>query len=354
MGRLAMRLLTATVLGTVCCLSANAAEAQQAPASAPPASGATRTTATPAATATGAPAATDNVESARVHYERGLQLFNEENYDAALFEFERAYELAPSYKILYNMGRIQRQQNNYAAAMRSYQRYLKEGGANVPADRRAEIDKEIAVLKPRVAEVSVKVNVDGAYVYADDIPVCTATIETSCIGTSPLQTPIVLNGGRHKITASKQGYTTATALVSVVGSDAVEVKIDLVDLSRPAAERANPWTAPTVIGWTVTGATLVTAGIFGVLSLKAKDDQKTKLTQPNVTTDELNSARDKTQTLSGVTDALFISTLVFAGVSTYFTFRMVGVNRKNAVGKETAGALDLHVAPTGMTAVGTF
>ena len=354
MGRLAMRLLTATVLGTVCCLSANPAEAQQAPAPPPPATAATPTTATPAGPTTGAPTAADNVESARVHYERGLQLFNEENYDAALFEFERAYELAPSYKILYNMGRIQRQQNNYAAAMRSYQRYLKEGGVNVPADRRAEIDKEIAILKPRVAEVTVKVNVDGAYVYADDIPVCTATIETSCIGTSPLQTPVVLNGGRHKITASKQGYTTATALVSVVGSDAVEVKVDLVDLSRPAVERANPWITPTVIGWTVTGATLVTAGVFGVLSLKAKSDQKSKLADPTSTADVLTSARDKTQKLSGVTDALLISTLVFAGVSTYFTFRMVGDKRKSAAGQETARALDLHVAPTGVAAFGTF
>ena len=348
MGRLRMRLVATTLLATVCCLSANGAEAQQTPV---PAAGAAPT---PAAPTTGAPTATDNVESARVHYERGLQLFNEENYDAALFEFERAYELAPSYKILYNMGRIQRQQNNYAAAMRSYQRYLREGGASVPTDRRAEIDKEISVLKPRVAEVTVKVNIEGAYVYADDIPVCTATIETSCVGTSPLLTPLVLNGGRHKITASKQGYAIATALVSVVGSDAVEVKLELVDLSRPAAERANPWTPPTVIGWTVTGATLVTAGIFGVLSLKAKDDQKTKLAQPNATTDGLNSARDKTQTLAGVTDALFISTLVFAGVSTYFTFRMAAASRKNAAGKETLGALELHVAPTGMAAFGTF
>src|SRR5690606_12331487 len=102
----------------------------------------------------------------------------------------------------YNMGRIQRQQNNYAAAMRSFTRYLREGGDNIPAERRQEVEAELAILKPRVASVSVTVNIDGADVYADDVPVCTATIESSCVGKSPLEAPIILNPGRHKITAS--------------------------------------------------------------------------------------------------------------------------------------------------------
>jgi len=310
----------------------------------------------PAAPASSAPSAEpkEPVERARVHYERGLQLFNEENYDAALFEFERAFELAPSYKILYNMGRIQRQQNNYAAAMRSYERYLREGGTAVPADRRKEVEGELAILKPRVALVTVKVNVDGADVYSDDIPVCTATIESSCVGKSPLLSPIIVNGGRHKITATKQGYAPATSLVSVVGSDTIEVKLDLVSYDRPAAPAANPWTVPTIIGWTATGAALITTGIFGVLALNAKDKQEAKLTDPTATQDDLKSARDKTQTLSGVTDALGITTIVFAGVSTYFTVRMVGAKHKEGDKPSTAATADLKVSPTGFTAVGTF
>lgn len=295
---------------------ASASAFAQAPAGAPAAPAAPA-----AAPAAAPPADADPVERARLHYERGLQLFNEENYDAALFEFDRAYELAPSYKILYNMGRIQRQQNNYAAALRSYARYLREGGAGVPADRRTEVEREIAVLQPRVAAVTVKVNVDGADVYADDIPVCTATIESACVGKSPLSTPIIVNGGRHKITATKKGYAPATSLVSVVGSDKIEVKLDLVSYAQPIAKPTNPWKVPAIIGWSVTGAGLITAAVTGVLATQASSDQEDLTAKFGVTRAELDDAKDKTTTLGNVTDGFLIGSAVTAAVSTYLTYR---------------------------------
>lgn len=260
---------------------------------------------------------TDPVERARVHYERGIQLFNEENYDAALFEFERAYELAPSYKILYNMGRIQRQQNNYAAAMRSYSRYLREGGAGVPAERRAEVEAEMAVLKPRVASVKVTVNVDGADVYADDIPVCTATIESACVGKSPLQAPIIVNGGRHKITATKPGYAPATALVSVVGSDAIDVKLDLVNYAQAAAPpRRVPWG-----GWVATGVLAVGAGVFGFMTLSQSSKLEDERAKGNADPDALDSRSSRTTAFGLVADGLAVSAVVVGAISLYYTIK---------------------------------
>jgi hypothetical protein len=338
MARCGSRLLTTALVGVVA-LASSSAFAQAPPAATPPA--ATPPAATPpAGTAPNAskPDSADPVERARLHYERGLQLFNEENFDAALFEFERAYELAPSYKILYNMGRIQRQQNNYAAAMRSYARYLREGGAGVPADRRTEVEGELAVLKPRVAAVTVKVNVDGADVYADDIPVCTATIESSCIGKSPLEAPILVNGGRHKITATKQGYAPATSLVSVVGSDAIDVKLDLVSYDRPAAPPTNPWKLPMLIGWGVTGAGVVTAIVTGVLANKASSDESAATDRLGVTRAELDDAKHKTRTLATVSDAFFIGSAVTAGVSTYLTIRALRWKGESSSVKLEVGA----------------
>ncbi len=309
--RLRSRVLAGAALTGLVALTATPSFAQAPPAAKPAAA--------PAAPA--ASASSDPVERARIHYERGLQLFNEENYDAALFEFDRAYELAPSYKILYNMGRIQRQQNNYAAAMRSYARYLREGGANVPSDRKAEVEREIAVLKPRVALLTVTVNVDAADVYADDIPVCTATIESSCVGKSPLAAPIIVNGGRHKITATKKGYAPATALVSVVGTDAIDVKLELVSYDRPAVAATNPWKLPAIIGWGVTGAGLITAGVTGFLTAKAADDQDAANARFGATRQELDDAKDKRQTLGTVTDAFLIGSAVTAGISTYLTIK---------------------------------
>jgi hypothetical protein len=299
------------------------------------------------------PEAGDVVERARVHYERGLQLFNEENYDAALFEFERAYELAPSYKILYNMGRIQRQQNNYAAAIRSYARYLREGGAGVPADRRAEVEAEIGVLKPRVAAVKVTVNVDGADVYADDIPVCSATIESSCVGKSPLQAPIIVNGGRHKITATKPGYAPATALVSVVGSDAIDVKLDLAIYAQPAAPpRRVPWG-----GWIATGVLAAGAGAFGYLALSQSSKLESDLTQPNADPDALDSRSSRTKTFGLVADGLAISAVVVGAISLYYTIKWGKEQPSDSRPKAAAGlkpAKSFTVTPSFTGAAFTF
>lgn len=288
----------------------------------------------------------DPVERARVHYDRGLQLFNEDNYDAALFEFDRAYELAPSYKILYNTGRIQRQQNNYAAAMRSYERYLREGGAGVPAERRTEVERELTVLRPRVASVNVNVNVDGADVYADDIPVCTATIESACVGKSPLQAPIVVNGGRHKITATKQGYAPATALVSVVGSDKLDVKLILVPYAQPvAAPRRVPWG-----GWAATGVLAVSAGVFGYLSLSQSSKLEDARAQPNADPDALDSRASRTRTFGLVADGLAIGAVLVGAVSLYYTIKW----GKEAKDEPTPVAKAFEVRPTMNGAAFTF
>jgi len=324
--------------------AASPAFAQTAPATTPAPADAPKTD----APKTDAPKAdaSDPVERARVHYERGLQLFNEENYDAALFEFERAYELAPSYKILYNMGRIQRQQHNYAAAMRSYARYLQEGAAAVPADRKAEVEGEIAILKPRIALLTVKVNVDGADVYADDIPVCTATIESSCVGKSPLVAPILVNGGRHKITATKKGYAPASTLVSVVGSDTLDVKLDLVSYDRPPEKKSNPWVVPTIIGWSVTGLAIVAGSVTGVLANNARSDQRDAVARFGATRDELDAAKSKTNDLGTATDAIFIGAGVAAVLSTYLTIRAVGWKGQSAEANVQVGASGVRLGGT--------
>src|SRR4026208_2260108 len=45
-------------------------------------------------------------DEARARYERGLKLYSDGAYDAARSEFERAYAIAPTYKVLYNIGLV--------------------------------------------------------------------------------------------------------------------------------------------------------------------------------------------------------------------------------------------------------
>jgi len=288
---------------------------------------------------TGAAAAaepSEKVKEATTRFERGLALYDDGDFDAALVEFNRAYSLSPTYKILYNIGKIERVKNDYSSALTHFQRYLTEGGTEVPTDRREEVEKEVGVLKERVAEISIKANVDGAAVYIDDIPVCGARMpDPSCVGTTPLRAPVVVNPGTRKVTAIKRGYQNAQSQLTVAGGDKNLVKLDLFDLTVKA-EDTGPRTRA-IVSWTVTGALAVGAGVMGVLTLSKKDTyNKDRDKGPCANTIQnssdcnkdpfgtLDSDRKSTKTFALVTDILGGAAIVGAGISVYLTAKASG------------------------------
>lgn len=50
--------------------------------------------------------ADDQEDEARVHYAQGVDLYKDGKFEQASIAFERAYEIAPSYKILWNIGQV--------------------------------------------------------------------------------------------------------------------------------------------------------------------------------------------------------------------------------------------------------
>ena len=54
-------------------------------------------------------------------FRRGVKLYNDGDFVAALIEFKRAYELEPNYRVLYNLGQTSRELKDYAAALRAYE-----------------------------------------------------------------------------------------------------------------------------------------------------------------------------------------------------------------------------------------
>jgi serine/threonine protein kinase len=119
------------------------------------------------------------VEEARVRFQRGVQLFREGSFAAALGgvpEGEPDRALVPP---ALQHRQVQFELHDYVEALRSFRRYLAEGGAEVPADRREKVTTEIRELEGRVATVQIDVGIDGASVLVDDV----------VVGTSPLPAP---------------------------------------------------------------------------------------------------------------------------------------------------------------------
>jgi hypothetical protein len=254
-----------------------------------------------------------NMDDARARYQRGLDLYNDKNYEAARVEFARAYQLAPSNKILYNIGVCDAQLNDYVAAIQSLEKYLKQGGLEVPSDRREEVDRLLRELRPRIAMLTVKSNVDGALVVVDDVSLCE---QRGGACTLPLTAPIPVNPGRRKVTVSKTGWVTQTRSLVVAGSEQPQIEIDL----QPTIVQKNVNVAP-YVAWGVTGLFAIGAGVTGYLALKSSSDLQDKLNTRGESSSDLSSNRTTMRTFGVTADILTGCAIVSGGVALYLTLK---------------------------------
>jgi len=288
---------------------------------------------------------------ARARYDRGLKLYDQGAFEAALVEMKRAYELAPAFKILYNLGLIYRQLNDHAAALDAFNQYLAEGGKKIDAKRHAEIEHHLADLKPLVATLTIQVDASGAEV----------TIDDAAVGTSPLATPITVNAGKRKISAKLPGKSAVTKVITVAGSDTVTVKLEVAeptkappvasggeDKPKETPKPADPGKPIPWVAWGITGVFAASAATMGILTLGAASDLDSKRATANVSRDDLDSASSRTKTFALVTDILLVGTIAAAGVATYLTIKAPKSN-------DTASTtVQIGVSPTGLAIVGAF
>jgi hypothetical protein len=255
-----------------------------------------------------APAAADDkkVVEAKSRYKAGLSLYDDGAYEAARVQFERAYQLAPTYKILYNVGLVYKHTNEFVGALKSFEQYLQEGGSEIPEDRRAEVNKLIASIKPIIASVTVTTNVPDAEIMVDD----------AVVAKSPSSVPILLNPGSRKIGAKKAGRIPDTKVITVASGDTPTVDLTLGE-SVVVQQGTN---IKPIIAWAVTGGLAIGAGVTGFLANNASNEREDLLAKRELTKSEIDKAVDKQQTLSLVSDVLSIATIVSAGVAVYFTW----------------------------------
>ena len=266
---------------------------------------------------------------ARQRYDRGLGLFADKNFEAARLEFARAYDLAPSYRILYNIGVCDAQLNDYVSATRNLEQYLAQGESQVPADRRKEVLGVLADLKPKIGHLTVTVE-PGATITVDDVQA----------GIAPLAAPIDVNPGRRKVVAAKSGRLPATRSVLVAGSETVDVRLEI---EAPATRTVAARDYLPVILWGGTVALTASAVVTGLLSLKASNDLKTMDSTFPETSSQLEDQRSKMRTFGVAADSLAAAAIVCGGAALYFTFKT-----------KASGPVEMGFQPGGATLRGTF
>lgn len=126
---------------------------------------------------------------ARMQFTEGIRLFKDGDFEGASIAFNRAYELRPSYKILYNVGQVENELKHYCLALAAYEEYLEAGGEAIDPERKNEVAEHIKRLQIRVGSVEIKYNRDGT----------TVMIDEQRYGVTPLQEPICVDMGNHDL-----------------------------------------------------------------------------------------------------------------------------------------------------------
>ena len=294
-------------------------------------------------------AATADIAQADKHFKRGVELYKDSDYAAALVEFQRAYETQPSYQVLYNIGETQYQLQDWASAYKTFQRYLSEGNKRLSSKRRKEVEKEIEKLRQRVATLSIATSEAGAAVTIDEVSV----------GQTPLAEPILVSSGRRKVTATLPGRPPVTEVLQLAGGDVKDLTLTIPALPPPpkveVVTRESPSLVVPVTAWAGTGAVVVGAVVTGVLALGASADLKERLLAYPADPKAISSAQGKAVGLSITTDVLTAVALAGAGVSVWLTVRHQRLAADSrAPASPASPAARLVFFPSGVGVAGTF
>jgi hypothetical protein len=301
------------------------------------------------------PARADNAEEeARIQFQNGVKLYDDGSYEQAAIAFDRAYELKPSYKILFNIGQSRSELKHYAEALKAYTKYLEEGGEEVPEERREQVNAEIKRLEALVGMIVVETDKKGA----------TVLVDKEERGQTPLLGPVFVDLGKHEVIVELGRERLLERIVEVAGGERVLLKLEEQPLAgvEPAKKTSlaeeqredgpsgeeGPGRVWTWVAFAVGGAAAIGAGITGGLAISRASDLEKSCPDKECSPDKQETV-DSGKRLGVVTNAL-IGVAAAGAVTTLILFFL---EPKRAADNE---AVTINAAPGGgiITVGGTF
>ncbi len=300
-------------------------------------------------------------DSARQHFKTGVAYMQDPDgarYEEAYHEFKAAYADSPSWKILGNLAITAMKLERDGEAIDAYEKYLAQGGTQIDSAERAQVERDLLTTKAGVVSVSVKVTPAAGVTLTDERqplagrPV-TNRYDVAQDGT--LQAGI--RRGRHKVTASVDGYVDQTWEFDAEPGPAQAHEFVMqptpvaqptvgqpvgVGVAPPEVRTSRPLSTPVIISGIATGALLVGTGVVGGLALAKGSDYKSKNDGQHVA--EAKSAHDSAQTLNIVGDSLLGATVVGAVVTTILFLNRPSVSSTPADSGTTARRIDVSPA----------
>jgi tetratricopeptide (TPR) repeat protein len=204
-------------------------------------------------------------DEAAAHYSRAIDLAKRGGYEAALQEFDVAYALSPQFSVLYNIAQAEMALNHPGEAIETFSQYLREGQERIPDARRQQVEALMTSLEFRRAALSIAADRPGARV----------TVDGKEAGTTPLDGPIRLDAGTHRLTARVDGITVLIRIVSLRESERQTVQLTLpLPSSKAAAATAREAVARAIAAADVAARAATEAEVASRVATAAAEREK--------------------------------------------------------------------------------
>lgn len=272
------------------------------------------------------------VDDARERFRRGVDFYREGSYDAALAEFTKAYEIAPDYRVLYNLAQVQSERHDYAAALKLVDDYMKRGQGEIGEDRLEQVRSWMPQLKSRVAVLWVHCQLDDVELLIDGLPSTRL----------PQTTPLLVNAGVHQLQLRRRGYESVTRELVIAGGEKVHVELPApVEIGVAAATVVSVETLPDVPVapppidvklrepepsvnraplWVSVISTAVLAGsaaTFGAVASSSDSELDRELSRLPADQGRVADLRSRIEVHATLCDVLTASAVIGAGISLY-------------------------------------
>jgi tetratricopeptide (TPR) repeat protein len=324
----------------------------------------------PSSGATSAENPPDPYAEARQRVVRGETLFEEGNYDAALAEFERAYQTMEGhparYLVLFNIGQCYEKLYRYDGAIDAYRGYLQAGGET------AEDAPTVRAKMDLLATLLGRLEIDVSTTEKKPVPDYELWVDGRFIGKN--KTQALLPGGNHEVEIRASGFEYKKLPLQLPATAARSLSFEL----EPLAEEYRGL-RPTLF-WTTTAlavGTAIAGGVFGTLALSERNsiDSQIALGPPDslslcgaTTPCGSPGAEDpskRIENLATTADVFFVASGVFTVTAVVLGFMtdFSGHPKKEAVQKEATSKksanlpwIDVSAAPGGgrLTLQGAF
>ncbi|MEY4578172.1 MAG: hypothetical protein RL701_2875 [Pseudomonadota bacterium] len=177
-------------------------------------------------------------DPAQEHFDAGARAFDEQRFDEAATEFERAYLAKPAWQLHFNLGAVYAALGRPVDAVAAYEAYLEKGAAAIAPARRTEVEHELARQRAKIGFLDLRSHSEQAEIRIDAKPV----------GKTPLARPIPVAAGRHSVEVSRDRFVAVRREITIIALESTVAEFEL-EPAGPShnADRVAHRLAPNVV-----------------------------------------------------------------------------------------------------------